>query len=239
MSQYGPPPDQPDPNQPPQDPYGAPPPPNPYGAPPPANPYGAPQQDPYGAPPQNPQAPYGGTPNPYGGSPNAYAYASGGSGNYASWIARVGAYVVDYVLAAIAGLPLWIGYGILIAGASTTTDPVTGTKTTHMDGGGASLILILLGLVTYVAFWIWNVCIKQGKSGQTIGKGLLAIRLVGRDGQPIGGGLCFVRQLAHILDGIVCYIGYLWPLWDSKKQTFADKIMGTVVINATAAVPQA
>ena len=40
----------------------------------------------------------------------------------------------------------------------------------------------------------------------------------------------FVRQLAHIVDSLVCYLGWLWPLWDSKNQTFADKIMSTVVI---------
>ena len=34
-----------------------------------------------------------------------------------------------------------------------------------------------------------------------------------------------VRQLAHIVDGIFCYVGYLWPLWDGKRPTLADKIM--------------
>ncbi len=24
------------------------------------------------------------------------------------------------------------------------------------------------------------------------------------------------------------YIGYLWPLWDAKRQTFADNVCGTV-----------
>ena len=43
--------------------------------------------------------------------------------------------------------------------------------------------------------------------------------------------MAFVRQLAHILDGIPCYIGYLWPLWDAKRQTFADKVIGTYVID--------
>ena len=37
--------------------------------------------------------------------------------------------------------------------------------------------------------------------------------------------------ICHILDG-VCFIGYLWPIWDAKKQTFADKIMNTYVIKA-------
>ena len=39
-----------------------------------------------------------------------------------------------------------------------------------------------------------------------------------------------MRCLAHFVDSIACYVGWLWPLWDAKKQTFADKIMGTVVV---------
>ena len=27
-----------------------------------------------------------------------------------------------------------------------------------------------------------------------------------------------------------CYFGWLFPLWDAKRQTFADKIIGTVVV---------
>jgi hypothetical protein len=42
--------------------------------------------------------------------------------------------------------------------------------------------------------------------------------------------MAFVRDLAHILDALPCYIGFLWPIWDSKRQTFADKIMNTVVV---------
>jgi uncharacterized RDD family membrane protein YckC len=32
------------------------------------------------------------------------------------------------------------------------------------------------------------------------------------------------------VDAFICYIGFLWPLWDTKRQTLADKIMQTVVI---------
>jgi uncharacterized RDD family membrane protein YckC len=42
-------------------------------------------------------------------------------------------------------------------------------------------------------------------------------------------GQTFLRQLCHYLDSAV-YIGYLWPLWDPMRQTFADKLMKTVVI---------
>ena len=38
--------------------------------------------------------------------------------------------------------------------------------------------------------------------------------------EPIGFGRSIVRQLAHVVDSIICYIGYLWPLWDAKRQTY-------------------
>ena len=41
----------------------------------------------------------------------------------------------------------------------------------------------------------------------------------------------FVRIIAHFLDSLACYIGWLWPLWDDKRQTFADKVCGSIVVN--------
>lgn len=89
---------------------------------------------------------------------------------------------------------------------------------------------MVVGFLIAVAFGVWNLCIRQGRTGQSLGKSNLGLRLVKEStGQPMGAGLSFVRQLAHYVDGL-CYIGYLWPLWDAKRQTFADKIMSTVVI---------
>lgn len=208
MSNYGP----PDPGQPAQpDPYGStpPPPPNPYGAPPAPNPYGAPPQPAYG------------TPTP-GLPPEAYAH----------WGKRVGALLIDALLTMVAAIPLWIGYGIVIAGADTTTSADGTVTITNNDMSPAALVLILIGFVTYVGFYIWNTFIKAGRTGYSIGKGVMGIKLIKIEtGQPIGAGLAFVRQIAHFVDAIICYIGYLFPLWDSRRQTLADKIMSTVVIN--------
>lgn len=211
--------------------------------------YGNPPSDPYGSnQPSDPNNPYGNQPadgsygqqpaygqDPYG---NQQAYSGVPAGvTFAHWGKRVGAYLIDQILMSLAGLPLWIGYVMVIASAdtTTTTDPTTGMTTTSMEGSpsGASIALIALGALTTLAFFIWNYCIKQGKTGYTIGKGILGIKLVKADnGQPLGAGSAFVRQLAHIVDSIPCNIGYLWPLWDSKRQTFADKIMSTYVIDA-------
>ena len=50
-------------------------------------------------------------------------------------------------------------------------------------------------------------------------------------------GWAFLRSILHILDALPCYLGFLWPIWDSQKQTFADKIMSTYVIQATTPQP--
>jgi hypothetical protein len=62
---------------------------------------------------------------------------------------------------------------------------------------------------------------------------MVGITLLGEEtGQPIGAGMAFVRDLAHILDSLPFYLGWLWPLWDGKRQTFADKVVKTVVVSA-------
>jgi hypothetical protein len=39
------------------------------------------------------------------------------------------------------------------------------------------------------------------------------------------------------VDQLICYVGYLWPLWDGKRQTLADKMLGTVCIPVDASPP--
>ena len=39
-----------------------------------------------------------------------------------------------------------------------------------------------------------------------------------------------VPPAQHILDALT-YVGFLWPLWDAKRQTFADMLMRTVVVD--------
>lgn len=89
---------------------------------------------------------------------------------------------------------------------------------------GALLSLAALGWSLYNAY-------LAGETGQSYGKKQVGLRLVKQsDGQLVGGAMGVVRSLLHVLDALPCYIGFLFPLWDPMKQTFADKIMGTVVV---------
>ena len=69
---------------------------------------------------------------------------------------------------------------------------------------------------------------------QSLGKRVTNIKLIGEETYaPIGARNAFLRDLVHILDALTV-VGYLWPLWDDKRQTFADQIMKTVVMNEAA-----
>ena len=177
-------------------------------------------------------------PPPPGAAPEpAYPYGYGyGYGNpavptYSHWGKRVAAFLLDGVIQAVVSIPFYAGYFWLLSGISSTTDSA-GNVTTEADVSPAAVVLTVVGGLAVLAFNIWNICIRQGRTGYTLGKGIVGIRLVKEQtGRPVGAGIAFVRQLAHIVDSLVCYLGWLWPLWDSKRQTLADKIMTTIVID--------
>jgi len=95
-------------------------------------------------------------------------------------------------------------------------------------------LAILVGLLFYLVYALLGFYIGylNGAKGQSPGKALTGLKVISEEtGQVIGGGMGIVRQIAHFVDGIICYIGFLFPLWDPKKQTIADKLIKTVVIS--------
>jgi uncharacterized RDD family membrane protein YckC len=124
-------------------------------------------------------------------------------------------------------LPGWL---VVMIGFFLTA-PSSGSRSRVASSGSAvGIVLLALGYALMIGLIIWNRWIRAGRTGQSWGKKVLGIRLVREsDGQPIGAGLAFGRDLAHVVDGFL-YLGYLWPLWDAKRQTFADKICSTVVL---------
>ena len=150
---------------------------------------------------------------------------------YTSWFTRVAAWFIDSMPVFIV---IGIGQGIAIAHRrqqlrDLQRRPVACTSSHSVVGSLVSGLASLLAL----AYGIWNYGYRQGTTGSTIGKSVMKFKVVSeKTWQPIGFGLSIVRQLAHIVDAIICYIGFLFPLWDAKRQTLADKIMTTVLCAA-------
>ena len=90
----------------------------------------------------------------------------------------------------------------------------------------------VVGYLATVAVLIYNRWHLQGTTGQSWGKRALRVTLVRiADKQPVGRGMAFGRDLAHGLDILTLGVGYLFPIWDPRRQTLADKVMKTVVIS--------
>lgn len=155
--------------------------------------------------------------------PAAYYQVPPVSGGYAPWISRVLAALLDW---AVMSVPVLVGQIVLVFSGGRFGLGDLG------DASGFGVAAYSVGALATVALAIYNVIIRQGRTGQTWAKSWVGIRLVREStGTPLGPGLTFVRQIAHILDALPCYLGFLWPLWDSKRQTFADKVMRSVVVS--------
>jgi uncharacterized RDD family membrane protein YckC len=73
--------------------------------------------------------------------------------------------------------------------------------------------------------------VQVGQSGSSPGMRVIGLKCVGQStGQPLGAGMGVVRAIAHFIDSLICYIGWLFPLWDSNRQTIADKCVSSVVV---------
>ena len=66
--------------------------------------------------------------------------------------------------------------------------------------------------------------------GTTLGGMVAGLRVVRVDGRPMDRPTAVVRALAAILSGLSGGLGWLWGSWDSRRQTWHDRIAGTVVV---------
>lgn len=85
-------------------------------------------------------------------------------------------------------------------------------------------IVFLLGIGT-LYFLIWPLFV-----GSTPGMWLLGLTLVDEDGRQLSAGASTVRALAAMLSASYLWLGFLWILFDPKRQGFHDKVAGTQVV---------
>jgi uncharacterized RDD family membrane protein YckC len=128
------------------------------------------------------------------------------SGPRASFFRRLGAALLDGILIGI----------------------VTGLLQAIVGGGIGGLLTLAVG-IGYYGY------LEGGPTGQTLGKKALGIRVYDlSDGGPIGFSRGVIRYFARILSTIALLLGYFWMLWDSEKQTWHDKLAGSVVVPVSA-----
>jgi uncharacterized RDD family membrane protein YckC len=79
---------------------------------------------------------------------------------------------------------------------------------------------ILVSIIYDIGFWML--------SGQTPGKRVMGLRVIRADGTRLRFGNAVRRQIGYWISAIF-FIGFLWILFDNKRQGFHDKLAGTIV----------
>lgn len=147
---------------------------------------------------------------------------------YASWGARVGAYLLDGIITfLILVVPAVVG--LIMAFKDAEVDQYDAVIASTVNWGG--IVIAGLGALLAFAFGIWNRGLRVGTRGQSIGKQIVGIEVVSdQTGQHIGAGMGIVRLILDSILGNACFLNYLWPLWDDKHQTWHDMIVKSVVL---------
>ncbi len=118
---------------------------------------------------------------------------------------RLGALIIDSIILAVVG-------GVVGALVGETPG----------QGGVGSAVAAVLGLV-YFSYTL-------SQWGQTLGGKAMGVAVVDADGDRPGVGAAVLRTLVSYVSGAVLLLGYLWALWDPRKQTWHDKVARTVVV---------
>ncbi|QYY35094.1 RDD family protein [Ruficoccus sp. ZRK36] len=137
---------------------------------------------------------------------------------YASFLIRAGAYIIDlfavWIVQAVVGFVL--GFAIGIAGESEAL------------ANALSIVLIVLSYAIPLVYA--TLLLGNRKTQATLGMMALRIRIVDKRGGDCSYLMAFGRYFAAIISSIILGIGYFMCLWDSERQTLHDKMVGTYVI---------
>ena len=198
-------------------------------------------------PPPPPYAPNAYTPSAYQPgtyAPAQYPSASGPrTGGITFDFSRKASYFKRIVASSLDWLFAWwpATVGLIVTFAVVGAHDVS-TDPDNIDvqlTGGATLAIVLclvIGFLTSFGLFIWNQFVRQGRTGQSLGKKALGLALVSIERQgPCGGWRVLAREaiasgLGGVSLGLFHLLDVLWPLWDRQGQRIVDKMLGTCVV---------
>jgi len=72
----------------------------------------------------------------------------------------------------------------------------------------------------------------QPRMGGSFGKKAMGLRLVSEDLGPVTPGQGILRYFMSMVSGMFLFLGYLWVVFDERKQSWHDKVARTLVVRA-------
>ncbi|WP_099021412.1 RDD family protein [Mycolicibacterium palauense] len=135
------------------------------------------------------------------------------SGPPASWPSRAAAFGIDVL----------VGTGVIAAQLLVAWSAAPRTWLWWVCVAGAGIVLLAMAV---------NRLLLPALTGWTLGRALLGIRVQRSVGRSVGPWRLLGRDATHLLDTAPVLLGWLWPLWDSRRRTFADMLTRTEVVRA-------
>jgi len=138
---------------------------------------------------------------------------------FGGFMKRFIAYMIDGFIA-----------GIIVVVVSLVLGPITAALGGNDNGflagiGILVMLLVVFGVMIFYFPFFWQ------RSGQTPGMKVLGVRVVNNDdGGPIGWGTALLRLVGFGISAMIFYIGFIWIIFDARKQGWHDHIAGTCVI---------
>lgn len=159
-------------------------------------------------------------------------------GQYAGLISRSTGLVTDVlivigVIAIINGsialtLDLFLGVQVAACPPIDRSDGwaalLSGAMLCHAANWVRVFLSVVINPLYFAVFWTLG--------GQTPGQYLMGVRVVRLDGKRLTFLRSLVRWVGLIVSLFPLGLGYLWCLWDDRRQIFADKMARTVVVYA-------
>jgi uncharacterized RDD family membrane protein YckC len=147
-------------------------------------------------------------------------------GEYAGFVSRACAFVIDVII--IAALVLLSGALVHALFAFFTLDHVLARAATRNDVVQAAEAIIrdiaVAALILSYPILFWMV------AGQTPGKALLGLRVVRLDQRKITFGCAARRCVGYWISALPLMLGFAWVLVDERRQGWHDKLADTCVV---------
>jgi uncharacterized RDD family membrane protein YckC len=145
--------------------------------------------------------------------------------NPAGFFSRAVAFIIDLVILSVAQL---VGAALIqtllkffrLTGLVENIKTILESSAFQIGSGAVLLTLLVIGYYTF--FWTLV--------GFTPGKAILGLKVVRSNGKKLSFGRSLVRFISYWISAIPLFLGFFWVLWDSKRQSWHDKIAGSQVV---------
>jgi uncharacterized RDD family membrane protein YckC len=134
--------------------------------------------------------------------------------------------VIDYTLSGVIAVAVLVAVMVVgIAVSSLVGDFPYQEDEDQARTVATGIAIIVAILVSPLYFWVGN------SWGGTPGKRMVGLSVVdARHGGEIGLGRGLARLIVWFIGAVPLYLGWLWSIWDGKKQAWHDKAASSVVV---------